>query len=146
MKIDELDIKIMKELKKNARLSIRQLSQKVNLSPPSVAERVRRLEDEEVIERYTIDVNRTKLGYSIDCIIEVTVKNGKHEAFKTFIEQHPNALFCYRITGKSCFMVMLTVEKLEQIEDFINDVTSYTTTFTNIIFSSVKLQNESLFT
>ena len=82
MKIDELDIKIMKELKKNARLSIRQLSQKVNLSPPSVAERVRRLEDEEVIERYTIDVNRTKLGYSIDCIIEVTVKNGKHEAFK----------------------------------------------------------------
>ncbi len=74
MKLDEIDVLILQELQKDSRLSIRELSKRINLSPPSVTERVRRLEDDGVIERYTIKINKKKLGLSIDCIIKVTMK------------------------------------------------------------------------
>ncbi|KYD10273.1 Lrp/AsnC family transcriptional regulator [Saccharococcus caldoxylosilyticus] len=142
MKIDEIDLKIIAELKKDSRLSMRELGRKVNLSPPSVTERVKRLEDSGVIEGYTIQVNRKKLGFTIDCIIEVTIKNGEHKRFKEFIEQYPTALSCYRIAGQACYMVMLTVSRLEEIEEFINDVSAFATTLTHIIFSEVKIKND----
>ena len=50
MKIDNTDIKILKELQLDSRLSIRELSKRVNLSPPSVSERIKKLEDNGVIE------------------------------------------------------------------------------------------------
>lgn len=49
------------------------------LSPPSVTERVRRLEDDGIIERYTIKINKKKLGLSINCMIKVTMRNGQYE-------------------------------------------------------------------
>jgi len=62
MKFDEIDVMILSKLEKNGRLSIRELSKRINLSPPSVTERVKRLEDNGVIEGYTISINKKKLG------------------------------------------------------------------------------------
>ncbi|ANB58662.1 HTH-type transcriptional regulator lrpC [Anoxybacillus sp. B7M1] len=141
MKIDEIDLQIIAELKKDARLSMRELGRKVRLSPPSVTERVKRLEEHGVIEGYTIQINRKKLGFTIDCMMEVTIKNGEYKRFKEFIEQYPTALSCYRIAGRACYMVMLTVSRLEEIEEFINDISAFATTLTHIIFSEVKINN-----
>lgn len=69
-------------------------------------------------------------------------KNGEHKRFKEFIEQYPTALSCYRIVGQACYMVMLTVNRLEEIEEFINDVSAFATTLTHIIFSEVKIKND----
>jgi Lrp/AsnC family transcriptional regulator, leucine-responsive regulatory protein len=140
MKIDEIDLKIIAELKKDSRQSMRELSRKVNLSPPAVTERVKRLEDEGIIEGYTIQLNRKKLGFVIDCLIEVTVKNGDYKRFQAFIEEYPKALFCYRIAGNACYMIMITVSKLEEIEEFINEVSSFAATVTHIVFSEVKIK------
>ncbi len=67
MKLDEIDVLILQELQKDSRLSIRELSKRINLSPPSVTERVRRLEDDGVIEKYTIKINKKNL----DCLLIV---------------------------------------------------------------------------
>lgn len=140
MKIDEIDIRILQELKKNARLSMRELGKKINLSPPSVAERVRRLEDQGVIEGYTVSINRKKLGFAIDCLIEVSIKNGEYQRFQQYIESHPRMVFCYRITGESCYMVKLSVVSLKEIEDFINEVCTFAKTVSHIVISEVKPQ------
>jgi Lrp/AsnC family leucine-responsive transcriptional regulator len=144
MKIDKTDIQIIEELKKNARLSMRELGRKINLSPPSVTERVKRLEDAGIIEGYTIQINRKKLGFVMDCLMEITLKNGDYSRFKSFIETHPRALFCYRIAGQACYIVMLTVTKLEEIEEFINEITSFTSTVSHIVFSEIIIQNSIL--
>jgi Lrp/AsnC family leucine-responsive transcriptional regulator len=141
MKIDETDMRILQELKKNARLSMRELGKKVNLSPPSVSERVKRLEDQGVIEGYTISINRKKLGFAFDCLIEVTIKNGDYRRFQQYIERHSRAIFCYRITGESCYMVKLSVVNLKEIEDFINDVCAFAKTVSHIVISEVELQS-----
>lgn len=135
--MDEIDVKILSELQSDSRLSIRELSKRINLSPPSVAERVRKLEDKGIIEGYTIKVNRKLMGFPIDCFVMVTMKNGEYERFKRFIADYPRSEFCYRIAGDACFLVKLNVESLEQIEEFINLVTPFATTKTQVAFSEV---------
>lgn len=139
MKIDDIDIKILSELQRDSRLSIRELSRKINLSPPSVAERVRRLEEKGIIEEYTIKINKQKIGFPIECIIKVTMKNGEHERFKNFITNHKRSDFCFRVAGDACFIVKMSVSTLDEIEEFINEVSHYTTTSTTIVLSEVHL-------
>ncbi|AAK79435.1 Lrp/AsnC family leucine-responsive transcriptional regulator [Clostridium acetobutylicum] len=142
MKLDEIDILILRELQNDSRLSIRELSKHVNLSPPAVTERVRRLEDNEIIEGYTIKINKKKLGLPIDCIVKVTMKNGQYEKFKIFIKEYKRSEWCYRIAGDGCFLVKLLVQSLNEIEEFINDVSSYAVTETIIALSEVAINND----
>lgn len=141
MKIDEIDLSILEELQENSRLSIRELSKRINLSAPSVAERVRRLEDDGIIEGYTIKINKKKLGLSIDCIIKLTMKNGGYEKFKSFIKEYKRSEWCYRIAGDGCFLIKLSVKSLNEIEEFINEISEYAITETIIAFSEVTINN-----
>lgn len=141
MKTDEIDVRILQELQADSRISIRELSKRVNLSPPSVTERVRRLEDHNVIEGYTIRLNKKELGFGIDCIVQVTMKDGQYEKFKNFIQDDKHSEWCYRIAGAACFIVKLSVPSLEDIEQFINAVSSYAQTNTSIVFSKVEVND-----
>lgn len=141
MKFDEIDAMILSELEKNSRLSIRELSKRINLSPSSVTERLKRLEDNRIIEGYTISINKKNLGLSINCIIKVTMRNGEYERFKNFIKDYNHSEWCYRIAGDSCFLVKLSVKDLGEIEEFINKVSPYAITSTNIVFSEVAIDN-----
>lgn len=60
MQLDRVDRKILNELYNDSRLSMRELAKRVNLSAPSTAERVRKLESEGVIQKYTIDIDYKK--------------------------------------------------------------------------------------
>lgn len=142
MKIDSTDIKILSELQLDSRLSVRELSKRVNLSPPSVTERIRKLEDAGIIEGYTIKISEKALGLSIQCVIQIDLKNGQFEKFKKLIYNHPRVIFCYRIAGHSCVLVKLSVKAISEIEEFIDSISALdATTFTNIIFSEVPLNN-----
>ncbi|OLF90817.1 HTH-type transcriptional regulator LrpC [Bacillus paralicheniformis] len=140
MKIDDLDFKIIAELKKDSRLSMRELGRKISLSAPSVTERVRRLESFGVIKKYTLDIDYQKVGLPVSCIIEATVKNGEYERFKAYIERLPNIEFCYRIAGAACYMLKINAESLTQIEAFINETSPYAQTVTHVIFSEIEIK------
>ncbi|MFB5677998.1 Lrp/AsnC family transcriptional regulator [Paenibacillus terreus] len=139
MKIDDIDLLIIDELSRDSRLSMRELAKKVNLSAPSVTERVRRLESEGIITGYTIEINRKKLGFEMECIMEVTVRNGDFNKLKTFVQNHPRVLGCWRTAGKACYFVRICAGDLGEIEDFVDSIASYASPSTNIIFSEVKI-------
>lgn len=77
------------------------------------------------------------MGFPIQCIVEATVKNGDYKSFKNFIEGLPNVEFCYRISGKACYMLKLQFESFAEVEEFINAASEYAITVTYFIFSSV---------
>jgi Lrp/AsnC family transcriptional regulator, leucine-responsive regulatory protein len=141
---DETDKRILLQLKENSRLSMRELAKKVNLSPPSVAERVRRLENEGVIKGFTIDIDFSRLGYEIDCFMEVTLRQGEYEKFKQKIAENPHAEFCYRIAGHACYIVKLRFKNLSDIESFINEITPFAGTVTHIALSEIKIKRNLL--
>ncbi|CAM4057542.1 Lrp/AsnC family transcriptional regulator [Mesobacillus zeae] len=137
MKIDEIDRKIIDELSKDSRLSMRELGRRVNLSSPSVTERVRQMESFGMIKGYNIKVDYEKLGLPIQCIIEATVKNGDYKSFRKYIEGLHNVEFCYRIAGNACYMLKLQFESFAKAEEFINAVSPFASTVTHFIFSEV---------
>lgn len=138
MKIDEIDLKILDELKRNSRLSMSELGRRINLSSPSVTERVRQMESFGVIMKYTLEIDYSKLGYPVQCIIEATVKNGDYKSFQRFIEGLPNVDFCYRVSGDICYILKLQFENFIKAEEFINMVSPLATTVTHFIFSQLQ--------
>ncbi|WP_235962338.1 Lrp/AsnC family transcriptional regulator [Heyndrickxia coagulans] len=96
--MDFIDEQIIHELKEDSRLSMSELSRRIHLSAPAVRERVRQLEEQDIIKRYTIELNQKKLGYPIEAIIEATIKNNRYDDFKKQICQYSNVDFCYRMS------------------------------------------------
>lgn len=137
MKIDETDKRILDELKRNSRLSMSELGRRINLSSPSVTERVRQMESFGVIKKYTIEIDDEKVGFPIQCIIEATVKNGDYQAFTRFIQTYQNIDFCYRVAGNACYMIKMKFETFAKAEQFINEMNPYAQTVTHFIFSQV---------
>ncbi|WP_026674806.1 Lrp/AsnC family transcriptional regulator [Alkalihalobacterium bogoriense] len=146
MKLDEIDRRILDELKRNSRLSMSALGRRINLSSPSVTERVRQMESFGIIKKYTIEIDDEKVGFPIQCIIEATVKTGDYKAFTRFIQDFSNIDFCYRVAGNACYMLKMQFETFAKAEQFINEINPYAQTVTHFIFSKVdtnsKLINE----
>src|SRR5215210_7121966 len=81
--VDELDIKILKKLISDARLSYRGIAEQIGVSPPTVLSRVEKLETNSIIKSYSAILDHEKLGYDLTAIIEVTaVKNKAVEVEK----------------------------------------------------------------
>ncbi|MFC4322023.1 Lrp/AsnC family transcriptional regulator [Litchfieldia salsa] len=140
MKIDDIDRMILDELRNNSRLSMSEIGRRVNLSSPSVTERVRQMESYGIIKKYTLEIDYDKLGLPIQCLIEATVKNGDYKTFKNFIQMLPNVQFCYRIAGNACYMLKMHFDTFSKAEQFIEEVNPYAQTVTYFIFSQVSTE------
>lgn len=141
LKIDEIDHRLIHELEHDSRLSMSELGRRINLSAPSVGERVRRLESFGVIKQYSLVLDHEKLGFPIQCIIEATVKNGQYEAFLHYLKQQLNVSFCYRISGDACYLIKMQFSSFSAAECFIDEVIPYAQTKTQFIFSEIDIQS-----
>lgn len=137
MIIDMIDRQILNELAQDSRLSMRSLAKRINLSAPSVTERVRQMESYGLIKRYGLTINYEKLGSPIECLVEASIKEGRYDRFKKYIQQLSNVDFCYRISGDSCFMLKLHFQTFQEAEFFIEQIHPYAHTVTRFIFSEV---------
>lgn len=136
--MDLIDEMIIEELKKDSRLTMSELGRRVHLSSPAVRERVRQLEDQQIITGYTIEVNQKNIGYPISAIIEATIKNNRYTEFKQHISNYNHIDFCYRISGESCFILKAYFSSFEDAEQFIDNLLPLANTKTKFIFSEVK--------
>jgi DNA-binding Lrp family transcriptional regulator len=99
VEIDSIDEKIINELTKNSKVTVRELGKKLGVSFVTAMKRIRRLEREGIIEKYTAKVNYEKLGYDIHVIIEVRISKGKLFELEKRIAQYPNIHTVYDTTG-----------------------------------------------
>lgn len=100
--LDELDLKILRTLQQNGRTKRNELADQVQLSVPSVSERLKKLEDNKIIEGYYTKVKRQTFGYDILAFILVMMDSSKH--YKDLIknvDKHPNILECHSVLGKA---------------------------------------------
>ncbi|AJK86006.1 Lrp/AsnC family transcriptional regulator [Lysinibacillus fusiformis] len=135
--MDFINETILTELKKDSRISMSELGRRVHLSAPAVRERVRHLEEQQVIRKYTLDINSKALGFPIEAIIEATIKNNRYADFKEHILTFTNVNFCYRISGEACFLLKAHFQSFSDVEQFIDDLQLYAHTKTNFIFSDI---------
>ena len=139
VELDSTDIHILEELQLNARISMAELGRRVALSPPAVADRVRRMEDEGVIEGYAARVNTRKLGYGMQAIVTVTAQHDSPgfaarlaEALKAF----PEVLAFFVVTGPDCGFVRVAVRDTQHLSDLLERLKAYGRTDTSVVLST----------
>lgn len=122
MKLDAIDIKILDILQKNGRITIKKMSEQLNLSTTPVFERIKKLEKEGLIQHYAALLNERKLGLKQTVFISLTLKEHSRsylEKFENEVKSFPEVMECYRITGNFDFLVKVLVKDIEAYENFI---------------------------
>jgi DNA-binding Lrp family transcriptional regulator len=119
--LDATDLAILRELQDNARITVKELAEKVHLSTTPVHERVRRLERSGVIKQYVTLLDASKLGKGLMVICYISLKQHNKNAGSTFIKaimELDEVLECLTISGQFDFMLKVVAANMDSYYDF----------------------------
>lgn len=118
---DKKDLSILKLLQQNARITVKEISQKIHLSTTPVHERIKRMEESGIIKQYATLVDNTKVKKSLMVICYVSIKEHGKNAGAKFIKVIDNlneVIECYSISGEFDFMLKVVCEDMNSYYDF----------------------------
>lgn len=134
--LDPVDRAILAALADDARVTMAELARAVGLSAPSVAERVRRLEEAGVITGYRAVVSPSALGLPIAAWLRIRPVPGELERVAGILRDIPEIVECDRVTGEDCFLARAHLRSLADLERVIDRIIPYAMTNTSVIQSS----------
>jgi Lrp/AsnC family leucine-responsive transcriptional regulator len=134
--LDDVNRGLLEELQLDARLTVAELSRRVGLSSPAVAERLARLQDGGVITGYRTDLDPRALGYSLSVVLRIRPAPRELGKVAELARETPEVTECHRITGEDCYFMKLHVRDVEHLEEVIDRFVPFGTTTTSIIQSS----------
>jgi Lrp/AsnC family transcriptional regulator, leucine-responsive regulatory protein len=134
--LDAIDTRIIQALSQDGRVSTAELARRVGLSPPSVAERVKRLEENGVIEGYAAQINPAALGYALSAYLRIRPVPGELAKVAAILADIPAIVECDRVTGDDCFIARAHLRSVEELEQVIDRIIPFAMTNTAIIQSS----------
>jgi Lrp/AsnC family transcriptional regulator, leucine-responsive regulatory protein len=134
--VDSVDARLLRRLEAAGRTSIADLARTLGMAAPSVAERLKRLEEAGVIRRFTVEIDPAALGYSLAAYIRIRPTSGQVAAVAKLLAELPEIVECDRITGDDCFMARAHVRSVEALERLIDRIVPFAQTNTSIIQSS----------
>ncbi|MCF6409599.1 Lrp/AsnC family transcriptional regulator [Pseudalkalibacillus salsuginis] len=138
--MDKTDKDILLTLQEQARLSMTELGKTVAMSQPAVTERVKRLEESEVIDHYRAIVNPHKVNRHTTAFLLFHTKDC--EKFIQFCEASDDVIELHRISGQYNYLLKVVAESMETLESFINASGKHGDSTTLIVLSSpIKFKN-----
>lgn len=122
MKLDTIDLRILKILQNNSDLTTKELAAKVNLSPTPVFERVKKLQKEGYIKKYVAILDAEKLDKSLIVFCNVTLKEHTREIGNQFVKDImtlDEVTECYNISGDYDFLLKVLVKDMKHYQNFV---------------------------
>ena len=146
--LDQIDLKILRTLQKNAKLTTKELAEAVNLTPTPVFERQKRLEKQGYIKKYVAVLDPDKLNQSlmVICMVKLQqINNSIAQRFTAEINKLPEVIECYNTSGNYDYMLKVRSSDMKHYQEFvlnklgvIENVGSIESTF---VMSEVKQNN-----
>jgi len=134
--VDAIDRTLLDLLQDDARTSYAELGRHVGLTPPAVAERVRRLENSGVIEGYRAQVNLKRAGYGLIAFIQLSSPPELAKQLGRIAADTPEVLEFHHMTGSAGFLLKVAARSIEHLEKIINLLLPYGQTQTSVVLSS----------
>ena len=131
--IDEIDQHLIAALAEDSRRSLKALAQISGLSSPSVAERLRKLEEKGVLKGYGVEVDPRAFGYQLQAIVRIRPLPGQLHEVERQIQAAPQFTECDKVTGEDCFIARLHVRSMEQLDEILDHINVYALTNTAIV-------------
>lgn len=134
--LDETGWLLLQELQKNARLSYSELGQRVGLSSPAVADRMRKMEEAGIITGYRAEVNMARLGLPVTAIVRLGSMAGQScQRTASQVSEIPEVLEVYRVTGSDAVVLKVAAASVDHLEHIIDRLTLYGQPTTSIVLS-----------
>lgn len=137
MKLDTINWKILECLQQNSRQSNTDISKRVGISSPAVAERIRKMEDAGIIEGYFTKLSYIETGHQLKAIITLRAFMGRLKPFLQKVTTFKEVMNCYRITGNENIVLNVILRDQRHLEQFIDQLITYGETKTQIVLSDV---------
>ena len=119
-KLDKIDLKILKILQDNSKITNLDLSKKIGLSPAPTLERVKKLEQSEIIESYHAQVSPQSIGLNVKTFVLVSLAWQKENALNNFLEKIIDEIVeCYIITGDADFIMKIVCQDIPTYEKLL---------------------------
>ena len=135
--MDALDLRILTSLDADARRSFADLARELNVSQPTIADRVRRLEDRGILRGTFLDLDLTRLGYGINAFVRIrsnaTLKRGLIEAARKM----PQVTEMFAVTGEDCSVARVVARSTEDLANVLDRLSAYGQTSTSIILGTL---------
>jgi DNA-binding Lrp family transcriptional regulator len=117
--MDETDTKILHQILSDGRSSYRKIAEQIGVSPPTVLNRIQKLERSHVIKSYSAVLDHEKLGYDLTAIIELTAVKGKITEVEKHISKFANVCAVYDITGLTDMLIVAKFRNRRELSDFV---------------------------
>ncbi len=141
--MDQTDLRIVEKLQQNGRATQAELAKAVGLSQPSVAERIRKLEERGVITGYVATVNAQALGVDVTAFIGVGIEHPKYfDAFAKKVLALPEVQECHRVAGADSYVLKVKTPNTSSLDrllvEVLRTIPGVTRTNTTIVLASIK--------
>lgn len=124
VKLDELDLKILTFLQEDARMTIRDIAKRLNISTTPIFNRIKRLEKEKVIDRYVAILNAEEVGKNLFAFVFISLKDHSKDAVEKMEKQvikFSEVLECHYVTGGADFFLKVIVKDIKEYNLFISE-------------------------
>lgn len=139
---DSIDIQILSILQLQGRRHLSEIAKQVDLSPPAVMERVKRLEAQGVIKSYQAVIDAKKVGKDVTAFIGVSIAQQRYiDDFASQMVRHNDVLECHHVTGEESFILKVKTSNTVSLEKLLGEIRSLegvTRTVTKVVLSTVK--------
>ncbi|PLS02233.1 Lrp/AsnC family transcriptional regulator [Neobacillus cucumis] len=136
--MDEIDFQILELLKHNSRIQWKEIGKLIHMTGQAVGNRIRRMEEEGIIEQYTIAVNELKLGKSIQAFIMVFLKSNHHLEFQKYLKGNPDIKEVHRISGEGCYLIKASISDQLALNNTLDEILKYANYRVNISIGKIK--------
>jgi len=134
--LDELNIRILRELTADPRLRTTELARRLGVSTPTVRERVTRLEESGVIRGYRLEVDPAALGLPVAAWVRLRPGPGQIPKIIDLAARTPEVVECHRISGEDCFLMRVQVAAIAGLEDVLDKFLVHGQTTSSFIVST----------
>lgn len=120
--LDSIDLRILQYLQHDARVTTKEIADKLGKSVTPVYERIRRLEEEGYIERYVALLNKDRIGKHLAAYTTVQLKEHSQTALRGFekeVIRFPEVMECYHLTGQFDFLLKIAIRDMTEYNDFL---------------------------
>lgn len=142
---DEIDLKILREIQRDNRVSNSALARRIKLSQPATHTRMKRLETLGVIRQHVSLLSRDALGLDIVCFFQVRLQVHTEETLNRFeenIQSLPSVLECYYLTGEFDYLLKAVFRNRQELADFVRSsltpLPDVVQIATSVVFSEIK--------
>jgi Lrp/AsnC family transcriptional regulator, leucine-responsive regulatory protein len=133
---DARNLALLRLIRDDPRITISELARRIEMSAPAVRERVLKLEEAGVIRGYRVDLDPAALGYPVAAFVRVRPMPGQLPKLAELAKRIPQVVECHRVTGEDCFIMKVHFERLEVLDQLLDQFLAYGQTTTSIVQST----------